>query len=133
MPKANQPDDVTLVILDDDAKPGAPTSLTATEATANTGDITVSWKAPSSVGMVNGVAPETVTYEMRHERTSVIGDNDQAWVEVSNPTEAEDGTLSTEITNRVASQQEYTVQLRVMTDAGESSVRSAVVRVASGS
>jgi hypothetical protein len=129
-----QPDPVALVIVDDDAAPGAPTGLTATEATANTGVITVSWKAPSNMGKVDGEDPSSVTYVMRHERTSVIGDNDQAFSVVDGQADDDDATLFTfEINNRVASQQEYTVQIRARTDAGDSGIVSAVVTVASGS
>ena len=80
VPEASRPADVYLTVNDDDVAPGAPRDLNAVRSTTTTGDdtptYTVTWKAPSNAGTVDGTktAANALTYQVRFERTEVIDD-----------------------------------------------------------
>ena len=122
LPDTSQPDDVTLVILDDDAAPSAPTGVSVSAVT--TGGFTVSWEAPSNLGTMNGTAGTTgsavgatiqvdpnITYQYRYVRTSIandpstVDDDWGTWTAATSP-EVVNGTLVAE--------RGYTVQLRTL-------------------
>ena len=83
VPEGSRPADVSVVILDDDDAPSSVQDVAAARSTTTDSDATptytVTWKAPSNAGTVNGVATEAsaLTYQYRFERTEVIGD--AAW------------------------------------------------------
>ena len=124
----SQPADVSLVILDDDEGPSAPTSVSATFNDDGT-QFTLKWKAPSNAGEVDGNDDPDVEYQWRHERTGVIGPTSPAWSGATGGTDDDgDGFLDTTITTvNNPDDLEISVQIRAMTDAGESSVVSVVV------
>ncbi len=130
----SQPNAVSLIILDDDAAPGAPQNIDASvdDAAADAdATVTVEWDAPSSLGEVNGTAP-TAAYEYRFEEASVIGR--ESWTAVT-ATPADDGSVEMTITVAADSNlrgRTVTVQVRTTSDAGQSSPVPDTVDVPAG-
>ena len=130
VPKASLPATTTLIIIDDDEASGAPRNL-AVAPTAEASDAfnyTATWVAPARPGQTDGTAilATAITYEVRVERSSVIGD--AAWdvttgitVDVDNTSGA--GTATIDLVQAIGPvtadnwrSRSYKVQVRVTGD-----------------
>ncbi len=147
---ADQPDGVYLTVTDDDAAPGMPAGLTVVGNPSAT-SFTLTWKAPSNKGKVDGVTPgdtddngsidgdeiADVTYQYRYIRSALLSvavDSDWApgatgggWTAAA--LDATTGNFEVTSISPDLNEEGYTVQVRTVHGTDPADLKSRVATV----